>query len=156
MILVDTREQKPLWDPEFYDVKKRKLNEGDYTTEELYNIAHIERKSGIDFYGSIIQNHDRFRKEIERAAEKNLAFAIFVECPSEMFFRKRFAGGYRLKCPRATLRKIVRTIQDKYDLEIVWCESRDDMRERMLLWFVNQKKKLKQKNGKITTNKKTE
>lgn len=142
MIICDTREQKLLWDPLKFNVIKKKLDEGDYTTEELYNKAHIERKSGIDLYGSIIQGHARFRKEIMRAKEKNIKFAIFVECPEETFYRKRFAGGYRLQCSSNQLRSVLGTMKEKYSLEIVWCEDRDDMRDKMCLWFVKRQSEL--------------
>jgi ERCC4-type nuclease len=145
MIIVDTREQKPLWDPAVFNVIKKKLDEGDYTTEDLYNKAHIERKSGIDLYGSIIQGHTRFKKEILRAIDKKIKFAIFVECPEKMFYSKRFTGGYRLKAPSSQLRKIVATMKERYSLEFVWCEDRDDMMDKMCIWFA-------QANGEIITN----
>jgi len=135
MIIIDTREQKPLWDPAIYNVIQKKLDEGDYTTEKLYGKAHIERKSGIDLYGSIIQGHVRFRNEIKRALEKNIKFAIFVECSESDFFGKKFKGGYRLKVPSGILRKIISTMIEKYFLEIVWCDGRDDMMDKMCLWF---------------------
>lgn len=145
MIIVDTREQKPLWDPVLFNVIKKKLDEGDYTTEELYEKAHAERKSGIDLYGSIIQGHPRFRREILRAIEKNIKFAIFVECPEDTFYRKRFSGGFRLKCPSTQLRKIIATMKEKYSLEFIWCEDRDDMMDRMCVWFVDAKYELQEK-----------
>jgi len=131
-MIVDTREQKPLWSN---NIIKQKLDEGDYTTEDLLNIAHAERKSGIDLYGSIIQGHDRFRAEINRAIDKKLKFAIFVECPEEIFYTKKFSGGYRLKVPSKQLRKIIATMKEKYSLEIVWCKDREDMKELMCAWF---------------------
>ncbi len=137
MIIVDTREQRPLWDPQTFNVLKIKLDEGDYTTEELYNKAHLERKSGNDLYGSILQGHTRFRAEIQRAIDKKIKFAIFVECPEETFYRKRFPGGYRLQASSTHLRKIIKTMTKKYSLEIVWCEDRDDMRDKICLWFAN-------------------
>ena len=141
MIIVDTREQKPLW---VDNIIKQKLDEGDYTTEELYNIAHAERKSGIDFYGSIIQGHARFRAEINRAIDKNLKFAIFVECPEETFYTKKFSGGYRLKASSIQLRKMLATMIVKYNLEIIWCKDREDMKILMLEWFKKIKKKEKE------------
>lgn len=141
-IIFDTREQKPLWDPAYFNVIRKKLDEGDYTTEVLFNKAHIERKSGCDLYGSIIQGHARFRKEILRAADKKIKFAIFVECPEEMFYRKRFVGGFRLQCSYGQLKKMIATMTKKYSLEFVWCEDRDDMMDRMCLWFVNAKAEL--------------
>lgn len=155
MIIVDTREQKPLWDSETFNVIRKKLNEGDYTTEELFEKAHIERKSGIDLYGSIIQGHIRFRAEIQRALDKNLKFAIFVECPEETFYRKRFPGGYRLQVSNSQLRKIIRTIQKKYSLEFIWCEDRNDMMDKMCIWFVDAKSELEEE-GKLPKRKKNE
>lgn len=136
MIIIDTREQKPLWDPTIYTVKKLKLDEGDYTTDELLNKAHIERKSGIDLYGSLIQGHKRFSAEIQRAIEKDLTFAVFVECSEKTFIAKRFKGGKRLKVKSEVLGKIINTFMSRYPIQFVWCKNRDDMRDKMCEWFV--------------------
>ena len=125
-IYVDTREQKPLWSG--VGSQLLKLDEGDYTTEDLYGFAHAERKSAIDLYGSLIQGHVRFRKELLRAVEKNLTIAIFVECPKSMFVGKKFPRGYLLKTPPKVLAKIVSTIEHRYNVNFVWCKDRDDMR----------------------------
>ncbi len=45
MILV---EQLPLWGELDFKILRKKLDEGDYTTVELLNIAHAERKSGAE------------------------------------------------------------------------------------------------------------
>ena len=142
MIIIDTREQKPLWDPAYFKVKRLKLDEGDYTTEELLNKAHIERKSGIDLYGSLIQGHKRFAAEIQRAIEKDLSFAVFVECTEKEFIAKRFKGGYRLKVKSKVLRKIVATFIKRYPIEFIWCDGRDDLRDKMCFWFVQQTKEI--------------
>ena len=138
MIIIDTREQNPLWDPSHFKVKKFKLDEGDYTTDELLNKAHAERKSGIDLYGSLIQGHKRFVAEIQRAIEKDLSFAVFVECSEKTFIAKRFKGGFRLKTSSPTLAKIIGTFQDRYPIQFIWCRNREDMRIRMSLWFENE------------------
>ena len=143
MIIIDTREQKPLWDPKKFKVLKMKLDEGDYTTEELLNKAHAERKSGIDLYGSLIQGHKRFSSEIQRAIEKDLSFAIFVECPKKIFISKKFDGAYRLKLKPKVLAKVVETFTSRYPIEFVWCKDRDDLRKQMCLWFVNQASEIK-------------
>jgi len=136
LIIIDTREQKPLWDPLNFKVKREKLDEGDYTTEDLLGKAHIERKSGIDLYGSLIQNHKRFAAEIQRAIEKDLSFAVFVECTEKTFVAKRFKGGSRLKVEPKVLAKIVKTFISRYPVEFVWCKDRDDLRNKMCVWFV--------------------
>lgn len=138
-IIIDTREQKPLWTPDKFNVEIRKLDEGDYTTLELLGKAHIERKSPADLYGSIIQGHERFRKELIRANDKGLKLAVFVECPEEVFYKKRFPMGRQLKTPGRVLKKIINTIKIKYGIEFIWCEDREDMMDKMCLWFVDRK-----------------
>ena len=145
MIIVDTREQLPLWDPDYCKVLKQKLDEGDYTTTDLLGKAHIERKSGNDLYGSIIQGHERFRKEIQRAIDKKIVFAIFVECTKADFLNKRFKGGFRLKTKPGTLAKIINTINEKYSVEFYWCDGRDELRKKALQWFGDQRIFLKPK-----------
>jgi ERCC4-type nuclease len=141
-ILIDTREKLMLWNPENKEVEVTKLDEGDYTTEDLLEKAHIERKSPIDFYGSIVQNHDRFMREIQRAIEKDLRFAVFIECEYEDFVKKKFSGAYRLKIPAKTLKKIVDTLDERYPIEFVWCADRIDMRRKMLIWFEKQREEI--------------
>ena len=142
MIIIDSREQKPLWNPKKFKVKVQKLDEGDYTTGELLDKAHAERKSGIDLYGSLIQGHKRFAAEIQRAIEKDLSFAVFVECTEKTFIAKRFKGGCRLKVTPEILAKIIRTFMSRYPIEFIWCKDREDLKNRMCLWFVNQMKEL--------------
>lgn len=147
MIIIDTREQLPLWDDINFKVIRKKLDEGDYTTEKLYNIAHIERKSPMDFYGSLIQGHKRFSREIQRAIEKDLSFAIFVECTEKKFTSMRFKGAYRLKTKPSTLKKIVDTFQERYPIRIVWCKNREDMKVQMCLWFLKEEELLGENNN---------
>lgn len=128
-----------MWDSAVHHIIKQKLDEGDYTTVDLLNKAHIERKSGNDLYGSIIQGHTRFRAEIQRAIDKNIKLAIFVECTKADFVNKKFKGGYRLATKTGTLTKIVNTIQEKYNIEFRWCDGRDELREQMLQWFGDQR-----------------
>ena len=142
MIIIDTREQLPLWDPINFKVIRQKLDEGDYTTEKLFNKAHIERKSPMDMYGSLIQGHKRFSREIQRAIEKDLSFAIFVECPEKKFISMRFKGAYRLRTKPSTLKKIVDTFQSRYPIRIVWCKNREEMRTKMCMWFLDEEQQL--------------
>lgn len=140
MIIIDTREQKPIWIAQEPGMLRFVLDVADYTTTELINKSHIERKSGNDLYGSIIQGHERFRREIQRAKNKGIRLAVFVECPKEVFIGKKFKGGYRLQMKPAVLRKIVNTISDKYDIEFVWCKDRDDFKVQADKWFIKEKR----------------
>jgi len=149
MILVDTREQKPLWESIPGKIERKKLDEGDYTTTDLLNIAHVERKSGNDLYGSIIQGHNRFRDELKRAQAKNLTLSVFVECTKAEFIGKKFKGGYLLKCKPKVIAKILKTIEQKYNVDFVWCEDREDMSQQILKWFEKQRRCLN--HAKITS-----
>ncbi len=144
MLIIDTREQLPLWDPITFNVIRKKLDEGDYTTEKLFNKAHAERKSPMDMYGSLIQGHNRFLREIQRAIEKDLSFAIFVECTEKRFTSMIFKGAYRLKTKPSTLKKIVDTFQERYPIRIIWCKNREDMKVQMCLWFLQEEKGLEE------------
>ena len=132
-IIADTREQKPIFTLQTAEV--RKLEVGDYTTKELEGIYHIDRKSGIDLYGSIIQGHERFKRMFLRAKELGTRVDVFVECSQAMFIGKRFEGGWRLKQHPKVLAAILKTMSAKYDFEIVWCDGREDMEQRILERF---------------------
>jgi ERCC4-type nuclease len=110
----------------------QKLDVGDYSTNLLLNKFHIERKSSIDFYGTIVQGHKRFVRELERAKKSNITMPIYVECSRGDFVMKRFPMGFKLKMRPGTLIKIIDTMTEKYGLEIVWCENRDNMRLQMI------------------------
>lgn len=143
VIIVDTREQLPLWSTDAPGILRLKLDEGDYTTTALMNKMHVERKSGIDLYGSIMQGHERFKREIIRAQDKGLRLVIFVECTKEEFIGKKFKGGFRLQCYPHVLRKIIRTMEDRYSLKFIWCVDREDMKESILAWFEVQEQRFK-------------
>lgn len=142
IILIDTREQLQL-NFGAIDCRAWTLKEGDYTTIKLYNHFHIERKSPQDLYGSIIQNHMRFRREILRAIEKKLKLVIYVETTRKKFIEKKFPQGDKRKVKSETLNKIIDTLQRHYDLEFVWCRSRKVMQELVLKRFRKEELKLK-------------
>jgi len=78
-IHVDTREQKPY--KLNLPIEITTLKYGDYTLSdaELCSDLHIERKSLVDFIGTLSGGYTRFRNEIERAFEANSNLVILVE-----------------------------------------------------------------------------
>lgn len=141
-ILIDTREQLPL---KFKGALccRETLKEGDYTTIKLWGCFHIERKSPGDLYGSIIQGHMRFRREILRAMGKDLELVIFVETTRKKFIAKKWPQGDKRKVKSETLDKIITTLQRHYDLEFVWCRNKRDMVEKVLKRFRSVERKIK-------------
>ena len=134
-IIIDTREQLPLWQVTAGGCVRMKLEVGDYTTLKLYGKAHIERKSPQDLYQTITSGHNRFRKEILRSQELNIELPIFVECSLRRFVNKTFKRGNTLKVPGTTLCKIINTLKSRYDLDFVWCKNREDMRKKVIEWL---------------------
>lgn len=134
IIIQDTREQLPL-----FDIGKRvhctKLEVGDYTSKKLLNIAHIERKSPNDLYGSIIQGHERFRNMLIKAMDMKIELVIFVECPEEVFYNKEFKRAHLLKASSTQLRKMLATMQKRYNFTMTWCHGREDMQIKTTQWL---------------------
>lgn len=80
-IVIDTREQKPY---RIDGAKFKALAVGDYSLEGLENKFAIERKSLADIYQSLTRDHDRFRREIEKAKDF-LDFVILIEARAWQF-----------------------------------------------------------------------
>lgn len=127
-IIVDTREQLPLFKN---NVIRFKLEVGDYSTTLLRHSFVIERKSGQDLYGSLVQGHVRFMNEIYRAERLGIELVIFVECSYETFVAKKFPGGSRRVMSCEKLKKIVDTTMARRKVEVVWCASRDVLKRKV-------------------------
>jgi len=130
LILVDSREQLPYWKGS--QCARTALLVGDYTTAKLLNLFHIERKSMADLYGTIIQGHSRFRREILRSYENKTTLVVYVEGSKKDFVAKKFPRGQDRKIESKTLEKICNSIALRYNLEIVWCKDREDCRVKVL------------------------
>lgn len=77
-ICVDTREQLP------YKLKNipyisEKLDFGDYSIVGMENMISIERKMQDDFYGTITNGRERFKKELNRMQEAEFK-GLLIEC----------------------------------------------------------------------------
>jgi ERCC4-type nuclease len=142
-IIVDTREQQPLWSGE--NIIRRKLDEGDYATTTTEPHIAIERKNPGDLYGSILKGHERFKREILRAKQKNKEFHIFVECNKEYFISMRWKPrGIKLFGKPKMLAAIINTMETKHDIKFHWCEDREDMRNKINEIFIYYQNKEKQ------------
>lgn len=154
-IICDSREQK--WehvkahlDRQGIKWLRSKLPVGDYG--RLDNLSTVvDRKASLsEVEGNLIQQHDRFRRECERAQENGIRLVVLIEnawCHRledvqdwENPRRKRWemldsahSKGQRLheKCsPRppvdgAQLYKIMQTMSDKYGVEWRFCPHQD-------------------------------
>lgn len=80
-ILIDTREQTPLFFRKELTKKVAQLNYGDYKLERdlLDQKLVIERKSLPDFVSTLSTGFDRFSREIERATNDNSYIVVLIE-----------------------------------------------------------------------------
>lgn len=87
MILIDTREQKYDHVREAFDemgvpYDRTKLYVGDYTLVNDQSVC-IDRKQNLqEVYSNVIQQHDRFRREVVRAKTAGIKLIILVEDPA--------------------------------------------------------------------------
>lgn len=139
-IIVDTREQLPLKFSTEHTLIKKKLEEGDYNVEELKNYLVIERKSLPDFYGSITSGHRRFRDEIIRSRLQGKTFYIFLEGNLKDFYKLTWSRR-RLHMRIPQLVAMVTTMQEKYQLIVIECSSREEMSNKIIS-TININKKL--------------
>lgn len=118
-ILTDTREQLPYWDG-----NRQTLIVGDYTTQRLLNVFHIERKSLVDLYGTLTKGNSRFKHELFRAAWHRISIAVYVEGSKADFIAKKFPKGNERKFSSTGLEKLIDTFERKYHLVFHWHRSR--------------------------------
>lgn len=79
-IIKDTREQEGWFinPPKGLVVVRDKLDEGDYSIRGFTNDIIIERKSILDFLGSISNGRERFKEELKRMKDKNIPFRFII------------------------------------------------------------------------------
>jgi len=136
-ILVDTREQLPL----FQSVRCT-LCVGDYTTEKLKNVFHIERKSLQDLYGTLVQGNSRFKAELFRAAWERITICVYVEGTKKNFIEKNFPYGRDRKFSSQGLERLIITFERKYHLCFHWHRNRAHCRKEVELRLQAEEKKL--------------
>ena len=89
-VLIDTREQKPLY---FKNRGQLKLDFGDYTlAESNFSNTFVDRKSATDFVGTFGKGFQRFRKEMQRCVEVDCYMYIVVEKSIEDMYEQYFPG----------------------------------------------------------------
>lgn len=141
MIVVDTREQYPLWTT---NVIRKKLNAGDYSIEGYEDKIAIERKSGADLLATLSKGHERFKREIERGLKLDY-FAIVIEEPLQSVYYNMHIGGEHTQMKGSTALKILITISMKYKVPFFFCHSRAEamiLIENILKQYVNNKEKV--------------
>jgi len=140
-IIIDTREQLPL-----FHGQRCKLDVGDYTTQLLWGVYHVERKSLQDLYGTMTRGNVRFHHCIFRAKIAKIKLVMVVEGTKQEFYEKDFPNGGDRGMPGEILIKIVDTFERKY-LPVYWCGDRDGASSKILQLFYEEELRIKL-NGK--------
>jgi hypothetical protein len=127
-------------------IRRTKLYVGDYTLPADQSVV-VDTKYGLqEVYGNIIQDHERFRREIVAAQEAEIRLIVLVEESGISSVQdvanwnnpravrwERTPVRYRKGKPPAssnTLCKAMQTMSDKYGVEWMFC-SKDKTAEKL-------------------------
>ena len=146
VIIIDTREKKFSHITEYFQANgvrtySHGLEVGDYTLA-LDRSVVVDRKAGLhEVYGNLIQQHDRFRRELERAQYLGMRLVVLIEEPSVLRMsdvadwrnpRKEIweKSGRRGKPPVSslTLMQTMKTISTRYGVEWEFCDKAETAR----------------------------
>lgn len=119
-IIVDTREQKPLFTK---NIELKKLDAGDYSIKGYEDKIAIERKSLPDLFGTLGKGHARFKRELERAKTLNY-FAIVIDGNYSDCMNKTFPGAYHSKMKGYVIMSILFTLHVKYGIIFFFSNNR--------------------------------
>ena len=129
IILIDTREQKPLDFSHEYitEVKIEKLLCGDYGCEYKDNSRcpiYFERKGSMsDLFNTMGQGYPRFKKEIIRAKENNIRLILIIEGS----LTKVLTGCERSYLDGFSIVRKLFTLWLRYGLYPVFCRNEEEM-----------------------------
>lgn len=135
IILVDSREKRPL---KFScGQKKECLPVGDYGAafhEKHLHSTIWERKSIGDLFGTLTFGYDRFRREIQKAADLNITLIIAVEGTRE----KVLEGYEHSKRDPASILVQLGTIEKKYGVKTDFFHSRANMANYIVDFYLKE------------------
>lgn len=139
LIEIDTREKERAikkikedfdrWGIQWYP---QGLNAGDYRNLDNPRII-IDRKQNLsELCRNVVQQHDRFVRELLRAKEHGFHMIILVEQGGKIKKLSDVGGWYnpRLRYSKCAvtgkrLYKILKTMTEKYEFEIEFCDKKD-------------------------------
>jgi len=130
VILIDTREQRPLnfsrFSSQFQYVCRATLHSGDYSFYPKEDRVSFERKSLSDLVNTLAkkENRERFFREMERLKDFEYA-AIIVEAN----FEEVMSPYRRSKMNPASVVGLLQAIQVRYDIDVIYSGSRFNSEE---------------------------
>lgn len=142
IILIDTREQMG-WDFSFFDVetKSQKLDTGDYTIEGTDNLICVERKRNTgELAINLGQKKKQFDAEMERMKDFKFKYLVFEFSIGDMMSFPKNSGIPKDKLSKIRMNskymmKCLEEYQNKYGIEILYCNNKDEACETALELF---------------------
>lgn len=146
-IKIDTREQHPwLFQEKQYSdagVIIYTLPIGDYSLRGFEENIAVERKSLNDYVNTIIQDKERFDRELERLGKMDRALIIV-----EASFNKVLEAAYESKAhPHSVMGKAL-SIYVKYNIPVYFCYNRNEA-QFLCYTFLKQYWKMKDEQNEI-------
>lgn len=135
-ILRDSRE-KLGWDfifDEYLDITKASLKCGDYTSANLRDSFRVERKaSTAELYNNLGTKvcRERFYREMEKLERFEHAYIVCEFSESNMYEFPKNSGIPQAMIPKLRMSnkyfiKLVKDLERNFDIQIVFCNNRDE------------------------------
>jgi hypothetical protein len=126
-VIIDTREQNPL--VLNCGSFRSKIDIGDYISKSHFNNVGFERKSLMDFCGTLSKGFERFERELVRAAELNMNLVVGIEEPLNNLLNLPFLEHTRhLKCSPEFICSRSRELCQKHEhVQFVFFNNRKEM-----------------------------
>lgn len=138
VIIVDTREQKPLeWST--VETRRATLHTGDYSVEGYEDSFTIERKSLDDLIGSLTAGRERFLRECERMEKFYFKRILVVGSYIDMV-----KGRYRSKAHPNSIIGSLYSIEARHNIPVAWAANPNIAAHIVMnwaKWFVDEHRK---------------
>lgn len=126
VIITDTRETLGLDFSKFRDVEvvRKKLDTGDYSVSGYENQLCFERKAINDTVGTLISNHSRFLREMERMKNYKEKYILIEHSPA-ILYSYCVKHGWENKFN--TIIQSLLAYAYHYQCRVRFCKDREDM-----------------------------
>jgi ERCC4-type nuclease len=118
-IVIDRQEQLP-WSFSCMTIRDRSLDTGDYTVETLENVLCVERKSIPDLVGTVVNDWQRFSRQLRRMSAMDVAL-IVVEGKVSDLMNHQYSSQTNPESVRGKLNRI----QVQFGIQTLFLENRE-------------------------------
>jgi len=126
IMVVDTREQKPLFKPKPWIVEAG-LNSGDYSIQGFETVITIERKSIPDLLGTLGKGRIRFEKELNRMSEYKWKGLLIEGLENDVYQPNDFSSMH----PNSIYHSLA-AIETKWGLSVYYAKDKKSARNWVL------------------------